>query len=74
MKTSISDLELGDRFKDDNGVILEIINFIGSQTAICRRVTGRVPGGADLELPLNPALLAKVRLYLMQSETKPNAA
>ncbi len=74
MKISISDIELGDRFKDDDGVLCEIINFIGSQTAVCRRVTGKVPGGADREIPLGPALLAKVRLYLMQSETKPNPA
>ena len=72
MKTSVSDIELGDRFKDDDGAVLEIITFNGSQSATCRRVTGKVPGGLDKEVALNPALLAKVRLYAMQAQPVPS--
>ena len=63
MKKSVADIELGDRFKDDDSVLYEIVNFAGSAAAICRRVTGQVPGAADREFPLNGVLLAKIRLY-----------
>ena len=71
LKSSLADIDIGDQFKDEKGVLMEITNFNGSQTVVYKPV-GATEKNVERELAKTPTLLAKIRLHLLEEEKARN--
>jgi hypothetical protein len=67
LKSSLADIDIGDKFKDEKGVLMEIVNFNGTQTVVYRPV-GATGKNVEREMAKTPELLAKIRLQMLEEE------